>query len=131
MFSGDIVFIIFIDLRECVVCNSKFQVIFFDGCFVWLFDGILVLWEKEYLKFFYGNFFFDEYFVVLENWLFIMNVFVFSVDIGNMFCFIKFDVIFFGCEFISVEEIVVILIVGIGYGLKMFYVKIGDLFSVL
>lgn len=98
---------------------------------MWLFDGILVLWEKEYLKFFYGNFFFDEYFVVLENWLFIMNVFVFSVDIGNMFCFIKFDVIFFGCEFISVEEIVVILIVGIGYGLKMFYVKIGDLFSVL
>lgn len=24
MFSGNIVFIIFIELRECVVCNSKF-----------------------------------------------------------------------------------------------------------
>lgn len=77
----------------------------------------MVLWEKEYLEFFYGNFFFDECFVVLENWLFIINVFVFSVDIGNIFCVIKFDVIFFGCEFISDEEIVVILIVGIGYGL--------------
>ena len=102
-----------------------------DGRSVQLSDGTSVLWEKEHLEFFYGNFSPDERFVVLENWPFITNVLVLSADTGNTLCSIKFDAIPFGCEFISDEEIVVTSTVGTGYGLQMFHVRTGDLLSVL
>ena len=129
--SGNIVSTISTESRECVACNSKFQVISSDGRSVQLSDGTSVLWEKEHLEFFYGNFSPDERFVVLENWPFITNVLVLSADTGNTLCSIKFDAIPFGCEFISDEEIVVTSTVGTGYGLQMFHVRTGDLLSVL
>ena len=129
--SGNIVSTISTESRECVACNSKFQVISSDGRSVQLSDGTSVLWEKEHLEFFYGNFSPDERFVVLENWPFITNVLVLSADTGNTLCSIKFDAIPFECEFISDEEIVVTSTVGTGYGLQMFHVRTGDLLSVL